>query len=102
MQQTIDRLSRELGLPAEVVTKTYKAYWKFIRSTIESFPLKEDIGEDKFSRLRTNFNIPNLGKLVCTYEKYKGIKKRYKIRRGEYAEYKENKTNGQLLGDHKG
>ena len=56
MQQTIDRLSRELNLPADVVVKSYKAYWLFIRQTIEELPLKEDMNEETFSRLRTNFN----------------------------------------------
>lgn len=87
MQQTIDRLSRELNLPADVVVKSYKAYWLFIRQTIEGLPLKEDMNEETFSRLRTNFNIPNLGKLACTYERYIGIKKKHKVIQGKYAKH---------------
>lgn len=87
MQQTIDRLSRELNLPTDVVVKSYKAYWLFIRQTIEELPLKEDMDEETFSRLRTNFNIPNLGKLACTYRRYKGIKKKHKVIQEKYAEY---------------
>lgn len=87
MQQTIDRLSRELNLPTDVVVKSYKAYWLFIRQTIEELPLKEDLDEETFSRLRTNFNIPNLGKLACTYERYIGIKKKHKVIQEKYAEY---------------
>lgn len=81
MQQTINKLARELNLPSEVVEKAYKAYWAFIKQTIEKLPFKEegeDIDEDTFNRLRTNFNIPNLGKLVCTYERYVGLRKLYK------------------------
>lgn len=87
MQQTIDRLSRELNLPTDVVVKSYKAYWLFIRQTIEELPLKEDMNEETFSRLRTNFNIPNLGKLACTYERYIGIKKKHKVMQEKYAEH---------------
>ena len=87
MQQTIDRLSRELNLPTDVVVKSYKAYWLFIRQTIEELPLKENMDEETFSRLRTNFNIPNLGKLACTYERYTGIRKKYKAIREKYAEH---------------
>jgi hypothetical protein len=90
MQQTIDRLSRELNLPTDVVVKSYKAYWLFIRQTIEELPLKEDMDEETFSRLRTNFNIPNLGKLACTYERYIGIKKRHKVIQEKYAKHKED------------
>jgi hypothetical protein len=59
----------------------------FIRQTIEEFPLKEDIDEETFSKLRTNFNIPNLGKLVCPYERYKGLKKKHKVIQEKYAKH---------------
>ena len=38
---------------------------------------KEDINEEEFSKLRTNFNVPSLGKMVCTYDRMMGVKKRY-------------------------
>jgi len=60
------------------VEKTYKAYWRFIKDTIESLPLKEELTEEQFNKLKTNFNIPSLGKLNCTYERYKGVKKMFK------------------------
>lgn len=92
MQQTIKKLSIELNLPVEVVDKTYKAYWMFIRKTIEKFPLKEDLDEEAFNKLRLNFNIPNLGKLSCTYKRYLGVKQHKKIK--EYVKYKKDKANG--------
>ena len=76
MEAVINRLSKELNLPPEVIEKTYKAYWFFIRETIQGLPLKEELEEDKFNKLRTNFNIVGLGKLSCTYDRYLGIKKR--------------------------
>ena len=36
------------------------------------------ITEEEFNELRTCFNVPSLGKLVCTYERYLGMKKRFK------------------------
>lgn len=78
MQKTINRLSRELNLPVEVIKKVYKGFWYFIKSSIEEFPLKEELSEEEFNKLRTNFNIPNLGKLVCPYNRYIGVKKRRK------------------------
>lgn len=89
MQRTIDRLSRELNLPQDVVVRAYKAYWSFIRHTIEELPLKEDMTEREFRRLRPNFNIPNLGKLTCTYDRYLGVKEENKLRK-KYVEYKED------------
>ena len=73
----ISAVSKELDIPREVVYLAYKSYWKFIKQTIQELPLKEDINEEEFSKLRTNFNVPSLGKIVCTYDRMMGIKKRY-------------------------
>lgn len=75
----IDKVSKELGLSKEVVDKGYKAYWYYIKYHIQSLPLKENLNEEDFTKLRTNFNIPSLGKLTCTYDRMLGMKKRYKI-----------------------
>lgn len=74
----IGKVASELNIPEEVVDKAYKSYWKFIKQTIQSLPLKDDISEEEFTKLRTNFNIPSLGKLTCTYDRMVGVKKRFK------------------------
>lgn len=75
----IGKVSEELNLPREVVDRTYKAFWVFIKSHIQALPLKEDLSEEEFANLRTNFNIPSLGKLNCTYNRMLGVKKRHKL-----------------------
>ena len=75
----VGKVSRELNLPKEVVDKTYKAYWLFIKNHIQSLPLKENLNEEDFAKLRTNFNIPSLGKLSCTYDRMLSMKKRHKL-----------------------
>lgn len=79
MQEIIDKIAEELSLPPEVIVKTYRAYWLFIRSKIEVLPLKEELTEEQFSKLRTNFNLPHLGKLSCNYKRWSGVKKKFKI-----------------------
>lgn len=88
MQETLNKLSRELNIPVEQLVRVYKAYWSFICKTIEALPLKEDLSEEDFSKLKTNFNIANLGKLHCTYGRYKKVKEINKRR--EDAKHKEN------------
>ena len=39
----ISKVSEELGLSRELVENTYKAYWNFIRDTIEKLPLKTEL-----------------------------------------------------------
>lgn len=77
-EEIIEQVSKELNIPKEVVDTAYKSYWNFIKNTIEALPLKDEtITEEEFSKLRTNFNIPSLGKLNCTYVRLMGIKERY-------------------------
>lgn len=75
----INKVSEELNLSREIVENTYKAYWNFIRVTIEELPLKTEISQEKYEKLRTNINIPSLGKLNCTYNRYIGIRNRFNI-----------------------
>lgn len=70
-------VAEEMDLPLEVVKLAYRSYWKFIKSTIKSLPLKEDLNREEFDKLRTNFNIPSIGKLNCTFDRMVGVKKRY-------------------------
>ena len=86
-EQILNKVADELELPISLVRNTYKAYWQFIRDTIQELPLKEDITEEEFLKLNTNFNIPSLGKLTCTIDKYRGVKKRF-----EYIQNIRNKN----------
>lgn len=86
-EQILNKVADELELSISLVRNTYKAYWQFIRETIQELPLKEDITEEEFLKLNTNFNIPSLGKLTCTIDKYRGVKKRF-----EYIQNIRNKN----------
>lgn len=77
MKEIYKTVSKEVGLPPEVVEKVYKAFWLYIKYIIQNLPLKEDLTEEEFNKYRTNFNVPSLGKLYCTLDKYKGVKKRF-------------------------
>lgn len=77
-QEILKKVSEELELPVEVVKEAYESYWVFIRQSIIDLPLKENLDKEDFNKLRTNFNIPSLGKLSCTHERMEGVKKRLK------------------------
>lgn len=76
--EILKKVSEELNIPLEVVKVAYESYWLFIRKSIIDLPLKEDLSEEDFNKLKTNFNIPSLGKLSCTYERMIGVKQRYR------------------------
>lgn len=69
-------VSKDLNLPEPLVKATYISYWKYIRDTIESLPLKELSQEEEFNKLKVNFNIPSLGKLGTSWDRLLGVKAR--------------------------
>lgn len=75
-KEAITKVAEKHGLPYSVVDRTYKAYWKFVRHSLSSLPMKEDLSEEEFINLRTSVNIPSLGKFFCDFERYTRIKKR--------------------------
>lgn len=91
--EIITIISKELNLPIEVVDKVYKSYWQYIKNTIQDLPLKENLTEEQFSELRTNFNIPSLGKLTCTYDRMQKVKKRFEYIKNLRKSTNENKEN---------
>lgn len=76
--EVVKEVALKLDIPEEVVKEAYGSFWKFIRDSIMALPLKEDLTEEEFKQLKTNFNIPSIGKMACTYDRYKSIKDRFK------------------------
>ena len=90
-EKAVSKLSEELQLSEEVVDEVFKSFYAFIRETISSLPLKEELTEEEFNKLRTNFNIPAIGKLHCTYDRYRGMKEQRKYIRNLKEKYEDKK-----------
>ena len=94
--EIISRVASTTGLDAKVVDKTYKTYWRTIREHITSLPLKSDLTDEEFLKLQPNVNIPSIGKLYVTLDRYKRIKKYYQtykenqIKKKDYAAHQES------------
>lgn len=72
--EIVKDVSVKLGLPKGLVEKTYMAYWRAVREHIESLPLKEDLTDEEFKKLKPNVNIPSIGKLCVTLDRYQRVK----------------------------
>lgn len=70
-------LENLVNLSKEDIERIYKYYWLYIRTYIENLPLKNNLSKEEFSKLRTNFNIPSIGKLTCSFDKYKLLHNKY-------------------------
>jgi hypothetical protein len=76
-KEIISKVAEDLDLPKTLVDKTYRAYWRAIREYICSLPLKEDLSDEEFLKLRPNVNIPSIGKLYITLDRYRRVKDSY-------------------------
>lgn len=88
-KRVIQKVSEDTGIPVKIVDKAYKAFWLYIKNSVQELPLKEELSETEFLLLRPNFNIPSLGKLCLTYSRYKGIKKRFEYIKELRKKYEE-------------
>ena len=70
----LNNVSRTLGISPDVIEKVYKAYWLYIKTTIEALPLKDNLNEEEFLKLRTNFNVQSVGKLCVKWNRFVGCK----------------------------
>lgn len=80
LNESISSIADDIGLPSVLVGRIYRAYWKAVREHIESLPLMEDLSDEEFMQLRPNINIPSIGKLHVTLDRYHRMKKQYEIK----------------------
>ena len=85
LKDAIKETAEKLNLPETFVEKVYRAYWKAIREHISSIPLKGNISDEEFLKSKPNVNIPSLGKLNVTLDRYKRIKYSFKNRQTDAA-----------------
>lgn len=74
----IRQVSKELNIPYEVCRKAYMSAWKFIYRNAETPVLSIDTPVEEFRRCRMNFNIPSLGKLNITEDKFNKINRKFR------------------------
>lgn len=84
------KIADQLDIDEEVVKAAYLSFWEFVRSSVVQLSLKEELTEEEYKKLRTNFNVPSLGKLTCSYQRYKNVKLKYKHLKSLNNDSKEN------------
>lgn len=82
-KQIIRQVAKELDLPEDLVRNTYKSYWKVIKYIIESRQIKSEsnkiLSQEEFDNNVVNINIPSIGKLNCTYDKYQKVLTKFNL-----------------------
>lgn len=71
------QVANELGLTVAQAYKAYRAYWTFIKKTIQELPLNECQSEEEFNqKYKCSFNVPRLGKLFVSWDQIQRIRRR--------------------------
>ena len=93
LNESISSIANDIGLSPVLVGRIYRAYWKAVREHIESLPLMDDLSDEEFMKLRPNVNIPSIGKLHVTLDRYHRMKKHYEIKQEIFRnKLKDNKN----------
>ena len=79
LEDAIKQVAKEMNLPVDVCKKAYMSAWKFILTKIQGFQLSDELPIEEFRQLRTNFNMPSLGKFYLTEETFQKKLKRFQI-----------------------
>ena len=82
-KQIIRQVAKELNLPEDLVRNTYKSYCKVIKQIIENKQIKSEnnkiLSQEEFNNNAVNINIPSIGKLNCTYDKYQKVLTKFNL-----------------------
>lgn len=79
----MQELADEYGLTLEEVEAIYESQWDFMVDTIEDIDFNT-VTEEEFKNLKTNFNIPAIGKFYTTFNKVKNVREKSKeVREGQ-------------------
>ena len=86
-EEMVSRVADSMGLSKKLVVRTYKAYWKVVREHIVALPLKKNLTDEEFLALQPNVNIPSIGKLYITLERYKKRKYLHEENKIKFKKY---------------
>jgi hypothetical protein len=84
----IARIAWQNGLSYRDTVGLYNCFWRFIKDKIEGFDFRGGLSIEDIRGMKTDFNLPSLGKLAVRYYKYK------KVKENGYKNSKESQTSG--------
>lgn len=73
IRSILKELSEEYGVSVKELEEIYESQWEFIAETAADIDFDE-IEEEAFGDLKTNFNIPSIGKLYTNFNKVKNVR----------------------------
>tara|TARA_R110000850_G_scaffold90138_3_gene192341 strand:- start:12227 stop:12487 length:261 start_codon:yes stop_codon:yes gene_type:complete len=69
-------LSEKHGIEIGLIEKIISSPYEFIQKTTRNLVFEDNLTKEEFSKIKTNFNIPSLGKLFASNYLYDQIQKK--------------------------
>jgi len=77
-KEKIKELAAKHNLTTEEVEKIVVSPYEFIQEQSKKIQFEDNLTKEEFSKLKTNFNIPSLGKLYASNFMYQQIQNKKK------------------------
>ena len=71
-------LAEKHGIDIDIMKKIISAPNDFIQMKTKELAFKDGLTREEFDKIKTNFNLPGLGKLYASYFLYEQIQKKKK------------------------
>tara|TARA_R110000764_G_C10904930_1_gene371964 strand:+ start:576 stop:845 length:270 start_codon:yes stop_codon:yes gene_type:complete len=79
----IEKISQEMSIPKEVVIKAIESQYEFIRKKTKELHFDPNLTREEFDAMKTNFNIPCIGKLYASFYMYRKMNENARKRNKE-------------------
>ena len=79
----IEKISEEMSIPKEVVIKVIESQYEFIRKKTKELHFDPNLTREEFDEMKTNFNIPCIGKLYASFYMYRKMNENARKRNKE-------------------
>lgn len=74
----VKELAEKYNLDVDVVKKIICSQYDFIQKKTKELEFKDGLSREEFDKMKTNFNIPGIGKLYASFYLYNEIQKKKK------------------------
>lgn len=73
-----EEIAEKHGISIDIVKRVILSQYEFIKIKTRDMNFEEGLTKKEFNKLKTNFNLPSIGKLYASYFMYKKIQENKK------------------------
>ena len=78
----IKELAEKYNIDYEIIKKIVSSPYDFIQKKTREIEFEDGLSREEFDKMKTNFNLPGIGKLYASFFLYEEIQKKKKKKLG--------------------